>query len=97
MYDKFDKLQVTLTNVFRTQLAMMGSLLEERLEARIDRRIVERLQFQTEQLREAMKAAADTRPGALDGFDLELVSLDDDVDDELLADEGELSLGEERH
>jgi hypothetical protein len=91
MYDKFDKLQVTLTNVFRTQLAMMGSTLEERLEARLDKRLAERLQLQTEQLREVIKAAAEAPPGALDGFDLKFVSLDDDVDDEFLDFEGELS------
>jgi len=91
MYDKFDKLQVTLTNVFRTQLAMMGAQLEERLEARLDKRIAERLQLQTEQLRDVMRAVTDTRTNPLAAFEPELVDLDEDVDDEFLVDEDELS------
>ena len=89
MYDKFDRLQVALTNVLRTQLAMMGARLEERLETRLDKRICDRLQLQTEQLRDALKASIATRPSALDTFDLEFASLADDVDDEFLVDEDE--------
>jgi len=81
MYDKFDKLQVTLTNVFRTQLAMMGSLLEERLEARLDKRIADHLQLQTEQLRQMMKAVVGTHTDVREMLECE-PALNDDVDDE---------------
>lgn len=78
MYDKFDKLQVALINVFRTQLANMGTQLEER----IDKRIGQHLQRQTEQLSVAVKAAVDERIGALEKLERELAGLDEDVDED---------------